>query len=413
MSAWPCRRGVASVVMSTSTMPAVARPYLTPKLPGVELDVLDEPRREDRGPAEEVIEDGDAVALDEDARVVGRGAADDEQAEAEGRARDARQVLHDAQRIAEGAGHARELGLRQRVARHGLRGRRRAHGGLIGGPEALRDDAVDLERRRLADLAGVEIADAGIVRGVGDDHAQRDARLGLEDEAAVIVGDGRERGRRLVGVGAPHDDGHLGVLERVARALLAQAPASDDDRGGRRRRRRGRGRLGRDGLGRRHRRHLGNEVQRELDADRARFPVDLGGRELVLQDGGLRRLVEAVPDGLRDLDLGDVARGVDVDHHRDVRRELRVERLHRVDGLHALEDLGWLREHGRRGRRGGRRLQRRRPVLRAGGVREERGKNERHNHERRDDERREGEPAHASVTSVSRLGLQHGARRQS
>src|SRR6185295_18993768 len=75
----------------------------------VEVDAVDEARGQDRGPAEEVIEDGDAVAAHVDPRVLGRGPADDELAEAVGDARDAGEVLDDAQGIAEGAGDGGQL----------------------------------------------------------------------------------------------------------------------------------------------------------------------------------------------------------------------------------------------------------------------------------------------------------------
>ncbi len=223
MSACACRRGVASVVMPTSTMPRRGAAVLHAEVAGVELDVADEPRRQHRGPAEEVIEDGDLVALDVDPGVAGRRAADDEEAEAERRARDAGQALQHAQRIAERAGHARELGLRERVARHGLLGRRRAHLRLVRRAEAARDEALDVGGARGAHDVGRQIADAGIVSRVGDDHAQRDAGLRLDDEAAVLVRRRGQHGGRLVAVRQARHHGDLGVLDRVARALLAQA----------------------------------------------------------------------------------------------------------------------------------------------------------------------------------------------
>ena len=89
-------------------------------------------RRQHAGPDEEVIQQRDLVALDVDARVVGRGAADDQRAQPERRARHAGQVLHDAQRIAERARDDLQLRLRQLVARHRRRRLARAHGGLVG-----------------------------------------------------------------------------------------------------------------------------------------------------------------------------------------------------------------------------------------------------------------------------------------
>ncbi len=56
---------------------------LDPEVAGEKIDAVDEARREHGGPAEEVVDDGDLVPLDEDPRVLGIGAADDQQPEPE------------------------------------------------------------------------------------------------------------------------------------------------------------------------------------------------------------------------------------------------------------------------------------------------------------------------------------------
>src|SRR5262249_53069671 len=77
----------------------------------VEIDAVEELGVEDRRSAEEVVEERDRVPVGEDARVVRVRAADEEEPGAERRAREARQGLEDAERIAERARYRRELTL--------------------------------------------------------------------------------------------------------------------------------------------------------------------------------------------------------------------------------------------------------------------------------------------------------------
>ena len=120
----------------------------------VEVDLVDEVGRQHRRTTQEVVEDRDALAVDEDAGVLRRRAAHHQLADAERDARDAGQVLDHAQRIAEGAGHGRQLVLRQGVARDLLVLALRAHVGLeLSAARPWRSSSSAARRRRRAGSA--------------------------------------------------------------------------------------------------------------------------------------------------------------------------------------------------------------------------------------------------------------------
>ena len=63
-----------------SMMPPIFRPKRAEKLPGVEVDALEQPPVDEAGQAAEVVDAIDRPALEERLRVEGRGAADDDEA---------------------------------------------------------------------------------------------------------------------------------------------------------------------------------------------------------------------------------------------------------------------------------------------------------------------------------------------
>ena len=238
MSTMPCRRGAGAVLDADVDDAGGDAAVGDAEVAGEKVDAIDQLGRQHAGPDQEVIQQRDLVALDVDARIVGRGAADDQRAQAERRARHARQVLHDAQRIAERAGDVLQLGLRQLVARHrrapasssGRSSRKTARRSSEPGSPAPCACRRAFVRR--------EVADAGLVARLGDDHAQAGAGLALDLEAALGVGAAHDDRRLVDAFGRAQDDRHLAARQRIARPLLAQAP--DRDRTSGRRRRRGR-----------------------------------------------------------------------------------------------------------------------------------------------------------------------------
>jgi hypothetical protein len=91
---------------------------------GYEVDRVDEVAVDHRAQAAVVVEPRDVHAVDVDARVLRRRAPHHELARAERGARDAGQVLDDAQHVALRAGHLRGL-LRRHRRRHDLLAQRR------------------------------------------------------------------------------------------------------------------------------------------------------------------------------------------------------------------------------------------------------------------------------------------------
>src|SRR5256885_4029337 len=75
----------------------------------IEVDAVDELLVDDRGPAEEVVEDRDPVAVEIGPRVLRRGPPNQEQPGPERRAREAGQGLHGPDRVVERAGNVHEL----------------------------------------------------------------------------------------------------------------------------------------------------------------------------------------------------------------------------------------------------------------------------------------------------------------
>src|SRR5690606_18329249 len=290
----------------------------------------------------------DAVAVDVDAAVVRVGAADEQEAAAERRARQTGQGLDDADRIAEGARHRGELAPLE---------------GAAGDLEHL---ALPLDHRlvRVAadrphvegdldplSLAELERAAEAVELLVHRDDGVGAGRHAVEVEAALLVGD-----RVEPELGDRHD--HAGQL--AAHAALERAPP-DGDRlphvAGVSRRRRP-GLLLALAAGRRRRGirsrllHLGElEVDRGLDRDRPGDAVPLGRAEAVLARGGDRRLVEAVAGRPDHLAVGDRAGGVDRDAHLDRRLEAGGGgglRVHRRGRLEELRRPGQDRLSGRR-----------------------------------------------------------------
>src|SRR5262249_25873944 len=158
-----------------------------------------------RGQPSEVEEQGDALSVEEDARVARAGPPDDDEPAVEGRPRDAGEVLDDLERIAGGPGDAldlleREGGLAHLLplpgtADHGLVRREEGAEHVIGGLGLLAgiDALVGLEALELArgddhlDLAGGHVAEGELSPLVGDRaHAEGwERHLGAGEGSAV------------------------------------------------------------------------------------------------------------------------------------------------------------------------------------------------------------------------------------
>ena len=93
----------------------------------VEVDPVEELLVDDRGSAQEMVEDGEALPVEIDAGVGRRRPAHQERAAQERRAVQPRQILDDAKRIVERAGYVDQLLVTQRVPRRRILGPRAFH----------------------------------------------------------------------------------------------------------------------------------------------------------------------------------------------------------------------------------------------------------------------------------------------
>ena len=200
--------------------PAVAHPEAA----RIKIDALDQVGREDRGSHREVVQQRHAVAVDVHAAVLGRGAADQQQPEAVGRAGDARQALDHPQRIAQGA-RAR-WSARAATASGGSPPRRG------GGPRRRSrswpppgHQAAEVEGQLLGGRQG-HVLDAGLVLAAGHDQphplAGQRPRRRSGPPASVLP----DRSRR-VRPRPPAARQHLGVGDGVAGPPLADPPAGE------------------------------------------------------------------------------------------------------------------------------------------------------------------------------------------
>ena len=96
---------------------------------GIEIDAVEQLLVDDRGTAEEVVQDGDPLPVQVDARVGGRRAANEELSTQEGSAVHPGQVLHHADGIVERARHVDQLVVLERAAGGGVLGARAFHHG--------------------------------------------------------------------------------------------------------------------------------------------------------------------------------------------------------------------------------------------------------------------------------------------
>ncbi len=291
----------------------------------------------------------DQVAVNVDAGVVRVGAADQQEAGGERRPRQPRKRLDDADRIAEGAGYRGHL-----PALDGPLGHLEVFAfaldhGLVRvaaeGPQPQADvELLSPGQIELALEAGVAVVDRddGVVPGRHAVKVEMSVLVGHRVDAQL--GDGDDDAGQLAPGAALHRhaldaDRRAGVAAVGRRPLRRLVTAARGRRGGRRRWC--------------HRPLLQLEVDHRLDDDRPGYTVELGRVEDVLLGGAGGGLVEAVTDRRRDVNLGDLARGADVDAHLDVGfaaggcGRLRVDRRH---GLEQHRRPGHHRRFGRLGR---------------------------------------------------------------
>ena len=308
---------------------------------GVEVERVEHLGVEDRRPAEEVEQRWHLVAVDVDPGVVGVGAADQQEAEAERGALDAGQGLDHADRVAERAGHRAQLLALQRAPRDLEDLALALDDGLVGVAAARPHPQPDLERLALAQrdraLEPIEVR-------IDREHLVAAGRHAVEEERAVVAG------HRVEPELGDRDD-HAG--ERAPRAALERGALQRHRRVDRA------GVVGRPGVARRWRRWgfrllavLDHEVDRRLDGDRCRRTVDLGRLEHVLLGRGDRGLVEAVADRLEHVDRADRAVRGDVDPDLDRGLLAGLEGSRWILRRLRLQELGRPGHHaGRPGRR--------------------------------------------------------------
>jgi hypothetical protein len=310
----------------------------------IELDGVEEADGDHAAQAAEVVDEGDLGAVDEDAGVLGRRAAHDEQA-VHRRARHAGEVLDHRQRIAAGARHLVDLLGGEHGAAHLLAGALGGDGDVEGIVGAAFDEVGHLHRlARCHRLGGAE----GVVAGRLDEHLPLPGRQVEEAEVAGGVGGGLVA-ERLAALVAEHRHQH--ARHGQPRAALAQHAEEVGHRGLGWRGRRCRLRF-RPWRWRWRWRCLGGELELvpigELDGDL--LSVHLRGLELELLGGGHGGLVEPHPRRicrLGDAHLIHLPLGVDVEQQHHLRLEPLLRRLLGVVGLHELGLLGHLGELAR------------------------------------------------------------------
>jgi hypothetical protein len=205
---------------------------------GDEVDLGEDVGVEDAGEAAEVEQLGDLVVAEEGGGVAGRGAADHQQAGAEGGAGDPREILQGLEGVALGAGELADLlgGDRSSVdlaavvaarsddrlvgvedQREGVVSEREL---LVGG-EALDvlEALVALDEHDDAQLAGGDATDGEVAGGVGD------GAHGPGGGGVVAVAALADATDRLVGGGGDDEDGGVGDRDALAGGEDAAAQA--------------------------------------------------------------------------------------------------------------------------------------------------------------------------------------------
>jgi hypothetical protein len=263
--------------------------------------------------------------VDEGARVPPLRAAHDELADAERRARDARQVLHDAKRVSIRPGDEANLFLLQGDLRDLFALARRAHHRLVAAVHLLANEV-----GHLGALAGHEAFGRLELRVAGEQHDDLVLARGhvAHLEPPVCAGDGLDDG-------VAFSDDDLRGLERVSRAALAHEAREVHQacRAG----------VWRD-------RHLDDllpeeELVRELNAHGRGLAVDLCGGEAELANRRQRLAVERLARAPHDARVHHRAVGPDVDLHHHGAADARVEQLGRERRLDLVNERRRLREH--------------------------------------------------------------------
>ena len=304
---------------------AQAAAVLHPVAAGQVVHRVDEVGVEHRHDPAEVVDERDADPVDVDGGVLGVGAADDQGAGAQGRARRARQRLDHPHRVAERARHAADL-LDAEDAPGDVRGLLLVDADDLIIPVAAvldpQPDAGDLPLGDLDLLGDIQVA---WIERAETDRAQRHAAepvpalgvgLCLLEELTAVGGEGLHGDVAELPPGAHLDDGALQVDGEVRGVDLFL-------------RGRGLGGLELEGVG-------------ELEGDGGRALGVLGGGEEELPGGLHGGLVEAVAGGLQHLDVGDLAVDVDLQQEEDGALQARLLGLGRVGRGDVLQQLGVL-----------------------------------------------------------------------